>query len=238
MANDDASAAMIRMAGITKDLGYRKVLRGIDCELPAGELIGLVGTNGAGKSTLLKVMATVLRPNSGEGYIHGHSITAARDAVRAVIGYLGHGTGLYDGMTVKENLWLAGKLRGVSGIGDRVDEVLDRAGVTDYRDTLVRHLSKGLGRRVALERSLFHSPKVLLLDEPFDGLDPPSQEKLESRLIELRDRGVTVVLVTHDLDLGRRICDRGLVLEGGRVGRQVKGSDMARELIAVGPTAG
>jgi heme exporter protein A len=233
-----SDAPALRLEAIKKNLGHRPVLRGVTLRADAGEMVAVLGTNGAGKSTLLRVLATIYRATSGDGYVHGQSLETARDAARGLTGYLGHTPGLYDGLTCTENLHLVARLYGVRDPAPRVSRALRESQLDDYAHTMVRHLSKGLTRRLALERVLLHSPRLLLLDEPFDGLDPASQERLVARLREFRAEGNTVLLVTHDLPLAASLCDRAIVLRGGVVAVDRPTSEGLPPDLLVGQVAG
>lgn len=211
------SEPLLRAASIGKRLSHAWVLRDVSFSVDAASLVALMGPNGAGKSTLLSILATILAPSSGEAWIGGQHIVRESSGARRHAGYLGHASGLYGGMTAWENLWLAGKLFGVADLRGAVSSALDRAGLSDRRDTVVRHYSKGMARKLAFERVMLHRPSLLLLDEPFDGLDVAARERFEERLRGHRDGGGSALIVTHDPEQARRLCDRSLVLENGRV---------------------
>lgn len=230
----DVPTTALQIQAIEKTLGYARILDGVSFDVARGEMVAILGSNGAGKTTLLRVLATILRASGGEAFIHGKSLTNERDATRALTGYLGHGSGLYDGLTVEGNLALAARLHGLSDMKGRIERALELARLEDRRHSQVRHLSKGLTRRLAVERALMHDPPLLLMDEPFDGLDPVSHERLEQRLRQHREQGGTVLVVTHDLDLAGRLCGRAIVLRRGRLHHDVAaaGAPVPVELLA------
>lgn len=190
--------------------GRTAVLAGVDLTVAAGEVLLLLGPNGAGKSTLLRILAGLSRPDRGTVQVGGVPVTAARQRV----GFLAHDSLLYDDLTVGENLDFAARLAGC-GAG-AVAAALDQVGLAARRDTLVRHLSRGQSQRAALMRSLLHAPDLLLLDEPYTGLDAPNTARLTELLRARRDAGCGVVLVGHRPDEGFEVVTRVAMLAGGR----------------------
>lgn len=210
--------ASLRATGLGKRLGQAWVLRDVTFAVDRGAIVALMGPNGAGKSTLLALLASILTPSAGEAWVLGRHLGRESSQARAAVGYLGHATGLYGGMTARENLWLAGKLFGVTDLATRVEEAMERAGLSHRpRYEVVRHHSKGMARRLALERAMLHRPALLLLDEPFEGLDGEARGRLEARLTEHRERGGSALVATHDAEQASRLCDRVLMLGDGRL---------------------
>jgi ABC-type multidrug transport system ATPase subunit len=202
---------------VSRHFGRRRALHRINLECRAGEIVGLLGPNGAGKSTLLAILSTLLAPSSGE-VLYGN--TPARDAgpaLRGRIGLLGHDLYLYPELTAGENLAFFARLYGLDRVGERVAEALVRARLSDRASDTVAGFSRGMRQRLALERALLHGPRLLLLDEPFTGLDDDSGQALVRRLRELRTAGRIVIVATHDLDLAEGLLDRAAVLRDGRL---------------------
>ncbi len=191
----------------------------------AGEILGLIGPNGAGKSTLLAIVATLLAPTSGEVRYGEHTARSAGAALRGRIGLLAHDLHLYPELTARENLEFFARLYGVADPARRAAEALARAGLADRADEVVAGYSRGMRQRLALERALVHEPRLVLLDEPFTGLDDRATTGLLERLRELKGRGAIVVVATHDLETVDGVIDRVAVLREGR-------------LVDVGPAAG
>ena len=183
----------------------------------AGEIVGLLGPNGAGKSTLLAVAATILQPSSGTVRYGAHTAREAGAALRAQVGLLAHDLQLYPELTARENLRFFAGLYGVSDPRVCADRALERAGLAARGDDLVLGFSRGMRQRVALERALLHEPRLLLLDEPFTGLDEASRRALSNRLRELRTEGRIILLATHDFEAADGLVDRAMVLQDGRV---------------------
>ena len=207
----------ITATDIGRHFGRRKALSEISLECRAGEILGLLGPNGAGKSTLLSILATLLQPSTGQVTYGGQTAKAAGVALRARLGLLGHDLFLYPELTARENLLFFARLYGVPNPTARVGECLARAHLTDRADDLVLGFSRGMRQRLALERALVHLPRLVLLDEPFTGLDQPSAAALVTRLRGLQAEGCLIVVATHDLDVAQGLLSRVLYLRNGRI---------------------
>jgi heme ABC exporter ATP-binding subunit CcmA len=186
---------MLSAEGLRHAFGRVVALDDVTFRLGPGQTLAIFGPNGAGKTTLLKVLAGLIRPQAGAARVAGG---------RRAIGWIGHHSHLYDQLTVRENLLFWGALYGLTPVqrGARVGAVLERLGIADRADQLVASLSRGLGQRVAIARALIHDPQVLLLDEPFTGLDLAATTELRELLAELRGAGRVLVLATHNVDEG------------------------------------
>jgi len=212
------NGAAISARGLAKRFGRAVAIADLDLDIPAGGSLAVLGPNGAGKSTLLRLMAGLARPTAGSLAIGG--ARADRREARARVGYLGHATLLYPTLTARENLLFAARLYGVADAGARCAERLAEEGLAPAADLPVASLSLGMAQRVAIARALVHDPSVLLLDEPFTGLDRRAAERLTRRLEALRRRGCTIVLVTHDVERAAQLADSAVVLARGRVTHQ------------------
>jgi heme exporter protein A len=218
---------------LTKRFGRSTALREVDLEIERGRRHVLFGRNGAGKSTLLALAATLLRPTSGEIFYDGLRADDAGDEIRRRIGLVSHQSLLYPDLTVLENLEFYRRLYGEA---QSAEEALAWADLDLRRHTPVRSLSRGMLQRLALARALLHRPSLLLLDEPYTGLDEASAERLTRRLTDL-DRGTTVLLATHDVERGVAIADRISILEAGRIAFDATGasaSEVRRILLEIG----
>lgn len=189
-------------------------LRGVSADFARGELVFLEGPNGAGKSTLLAVVGTVLTPSSGT--VSYAPVGDDRLAAREQIGWVAHDSHCYRELTGRQNVELAARLRGVEPKA-AWERACERVGAASFGDRRVATLSRGQRQRIALARALVHRPAILLLDEPFSGLDPASSERLEQVLSEERDRGAIVVVVNHAPGLAAKLSARTVRIEGGRV---------------------
>lgn len=181
----------------------------------AGTVTALLGPNGAGKSTLMGMLSSALRPSEGKILYGGYEYPENDPTLRARIGYLGHRPMLYSELSARENLAFFGKLHSVSP--DAVPHWLGRVGLTRAADRPVAGFSRGMAQRCALARALMSSPGLLLLDEPFTGLDPEGVRLTKSLVAERRDAGAVVIMVTHDLAVTDDLASEAVVLRGGRL---------------------
>jgi ABC-type multidrug transport system ATPase subunit len=202
---------------VSRNFGRRRALTRVSLTCHGGEIVGLLGPNGAGKSTLLAILSTLLAPSSGVVRYGAADARTAGHALRARLGLLGHDLYLYPELTARENLEFFARLYGLAGPRERVTQALTRAGLAERADDMVSGFSRGMRQRLALERALLHAPRLLLLDEPFTGLDDASGQALVARLRGLRHEGAIVVVATHDLDLAEGLLDKVAVLRDGRL---------------------
>ena len=202
---------------VTRNFGRRRALNRVSLTCRAGELVALIGPNGAGKSTLLAIAATLLKPSSGEVRYRTQPSTRAGAAVRSRIGLLAHDLFIYPELSAHENLKFFAELHGVANGGRVVEEALERANLLERRDDPVSSFSRGMRQRLAIERALLHTPRLLLLDEPFTGLDDDAVRATSARLRQVRDAGAIVLVTTHDLEAIEPLADRALVVTAGRV---------------------
>ena len=215
-------------ADVSRHFGRRKALSRISFHIRTGSILGLLGPNGAGKSTMIAVLATLLRPSAGSVRYGSHGSVGAGAALRARIGILGHDLFLYPELTARENLAFFAGLYEARDPGAAADAALARAGLAERAHDPVSSFSRGMRQRVALERSLIHRPRLVLLDEPFTGLDDASTAALVARLRALRQEGAIVVLATHDLDVAEGLLDEALFLRDGRMVDAVARPDALR----------
>ena len=199
---------------VSRHFGRRRVLNKVSFRLSAGEIVALLGPNGAGKSTLLSIAATLLNPSSGT-VLYGEG-SASGAELRARIGVLGHDLSIYPELSAAENLAFFARAYAVAEVDRAVASALQRAGL-DTRDDPVGRFSRGMRQRLALERALLHEPRLVLLDEPFTGLDDAATSALRTRLADLRSAGCIVLLATHDLETIDGLADRAVLLGGGRL---------------------
>jgi len=202
---------------VTRNFGRRRALNRVSLTCRAGEIVALLGPNGAGKSTLLSIAATLLSPSAGTVR---YGTRTARDGgapLRGRIGFLAHDLFVYPELSAAENLTFFARLHGLRDVGALVEAALRRAGLYDRRDDPAVTFSRGMRQRLAIERALLHAPRLVLLDEPFTGLDDAAVEAIGARLSTLRDAGVIVLLTTHDLEVAERVANRAVVLSGGRL---------------------
>lgn len=206
----------IDVRGVTRAFGATLALRGVSVGFEAGTISLLEGPNGAGKSTLLAVIGTVIRPNSGSVWYE--PIGDDPEEVRRHLGWVAHDSHCYRELGARENVLLAARLH---GLGQRSlwDDVAARVDIAHLAERPVGTLSRGQKQRVALARALVHSPSVLLLDEPWTGLDQKSAGLLEQVLRDERDRGSLILVVSHGEGIAERLAARRVRIEGGRIAR-------------------
>lgn len=208
---------MILANKLTKQFGPVMALRGIDLDIRPGEFVTIAGPNGAGKTTLLRILATLSRPTGGQVSIAGHALPRGADDARRQIGLLSHQPLLYGDLTAEENLQFFGRMYDVPDLHRRAQERLDEVGLLERRGDRTRTFSRGMQQRLAIARALLHDPSVVLLDEPFTGLDPEASDRLEALLRQINDGRRTVVMTIHDLERGWALCDRALVIARGKL---------------------
>lgn len=208
-------AELVRASGLVKRFGERRAVDRVDLALDAGECLALLGPNGAGKSTLLRMVATLMRPEGGEVAVCGHALPARAGRARAEIGYLGHDPMVYLDLTARQNLEFYADLFGLSDARERIDGGLAHVGLLARSFDPVRTFSRGMAQRLGLARVLLHEPRLLLLDEPYAGLDAAGAKLLDAVLGDLGvDRGA--IIVTHEVERGVELAGRALVMRAGR----------------------
>jgi heme exporter protein A len=202
--------ALLEASDLERRFGAARVLRGVSLTVRAGECHLIAGPNGAGKSTLLRLLAGLARPSGGVVFLEGRVLTgrpsstrlptaAAEPSLRRHLGLLSHQSQLYDDLSAAENLAFAARLHGLDRPEERARAGLAAVGLAERADTPVRRLSRGMIQRVAFARAILHEPRLVLLDEPFTGMDPVSSDAVRERLGSLRAAGCALVLVTHDV---------------------------------------
>lgn len=208
---------MISVSKLDKVYGVKYALRGVSLEVRAGEMVALLGPNGAGKSTLLRILATLARPTRGKISLGEFQLPEYSAEARALIGYVGHQTLLYDDLTAYENLLFYSRLYALPNPSERIREVSKRVGVDRRLNDVTRTLSRGWQQRVALARALLHEPRIWLFDEPYTGLDANASDTLESILAEARAKNSAVLFSSHDFERALAVCDRAVIINNGRV---------------------
>ena len=208
------SVGGLQARGLTRRFGPLVALHPLDLELAAGETLAVLGPNGAGKSTLLRMLAGLARPSDGQ--LDFGTEGATRADARRHVGMIGHQTFLSPALTVRENLLLAGRLHGLPDASERAERGLAALDLQAFADKRAAALSRGLAQRAGIARALVHDPSIVLLDEPFTGLDPRAADRLAARLRALPGEGRTTLMVTHDLARAAELASRALVLVRGR----------------------
>jgi heme ABC exporter ATP-binding subunit CcmA len=206
----------VEAAEVSRHFGRRRAVTKVSFSVRRGELLGLLGPNGAGKSTLIGMLATLVAPTSGTIRYGGRSASEDGAAIRAGIGLLAHELHLYPELSAEQNLEFFARLYGVYS-ADAIAGALETAGLTDRAREAVSGFSRGMRQRLALERALIHKPRLVLLDEPFTGLDDAAVTAVSARLRRLAEEGAIVILATHDLDLADGLVTRVAIIRDGRL---------------------
>jgi heme exporter protein A len=209
------SARRLHVARVSKSYGRQRALVDVTLEFQPGRVTAVLGPNGAGKTTLLGILATLVRPSSGELRLGDEQLGRH---VRHTIGYVGHEPGIYPDLSARQNLRLFAALYGLSEADQRIGTMLERVALAEVRDDLpARAYSRGMLQRLALARALLHEPEIVLFDEPSSALDPVGVRWLEDELLREREAGRLVILVTHDLEAAAAVAEHIVVLRRGRV---------------------
>lgn len=208
--------AAVEAHGLVKQFGNRRGLDGVDLSVPTGAFLSIFGPNGAGKTTLLRELALLARPTRGSLSILGIDALEEPDALRSRIGLISHKSMLYGDLTAAENLEFFSSLYGGEPDRRRIDELLQLVELDHRRNDCVRTFSRGMQQRLSIARALVNDPELVLLDEPYSGLDPHAAELFDNLISRVRD-GRTFIMVSHDLEKGYDMCTHALILARGKV---------------------
>ncbi len=210
---------MIEVSNLKKHFGSVKAVDGVSFSANNGSITGLLGPNGAGKSTTLRVLYTVFSPDSGSAFIDNLDVVKDKLAVRASIGVLTHGAGIYERLTARENVRYFGGLNGMSGkdLKFRIDELSELLDMSDFIDRRAKGFSQGQKTKVALARALVHHPKNVLLDEPTNGLDVMATRGLREVMYRLKESGHCVLFSSHVMQEVAALCDEIVIVANGQV---------------------
>jgi len=213
----DNLAEAIKLEGVTKFIGNRQILKDINLAVKIGDIFGYLGPNGAGKTTTIRVILGLLSPNSGKAYILGKD--AKDDAAREKVGFVLEADGLHDNLTAYENLHYYCQIYGVpqSQAKERIKEMLQLVDLSDRESDKVSTYSKGMRQKLALARAMVHEPDLLIFDEPTAGVDPTGQMEVRQIILNLAQRGKTILLSSHNLDEVQRICNRIALIDQGEI---------------------
>lgn len=213
---------MIKIENLSKNYGLQPVLHDVSLQVPVGEFLMLVGGNGAGKSTLMRIVATLLPPTSGTVSVGGWPLPQHAARVRRHLGYVSHDSLLYDDLSALENLRFFAHLYGLAYTDEQITERLQQVGLRIRQRDPVRTFSRGMKQRLAIARATLHEPDVLLLDEPYTGLDQQAADLLDALLRQEREQGRTIFLITHDLLHGFNLCSQVAILNRGKIVCELK----------------
>lgn len=224
--------SMLEVQSLSRRFGMRTALDRVTLTAEAGEILAFLGPNGAGKTTLLKVVSTLVAPSSGSVRLDGFDVEEEPEEVRRRIGCMFHDLMLYNDLTVHENLQFFRRLHNSSPADGRLDGLLDRVGLLHRKTDRVATLSRGMKQRVALARAMLNHPKVLLLDEPFTGLDEAAAETLQSFVWEFAASSGVVLLSSHNPRQAQALATRLLILVRGRIVTESRSDDVTGESFA------
>ncbi|WP_048050610.1 ABC transporter ATP-binding protein [Methanosarcina soligelidi] len=205
----------LEFKGVSKSFAEKNVIRDISFSVEKGEIFGLLGPNGAGKTTLIRLLLDIIKPDSGEIHVFGSSLTAAG---KDRIGYLPEERGLYKKTKILDMLVYLARLKNVpkKEAQANAEKLLKSLELYEHREKRIEELSKGMQQKIQFLSSIIHDPELIILDEPFSGLDPVSTKTIKSKITEYRDAGRTVILSTHMMEQAQKLCDRILMLNKGQ----------------------
>lgn len=207
----------INIENLSKSFGFKKVLDNINLQFNKGDFVTIFGPNGAGKTTLIRILSTIIKSDTGTITISDYHIRKQVTDIRKIIGLLSHESFLYQNLTVSENLKFFGKLYNLENLDESILFKLNKLGVYSKRNELIRNLSNGIKQRISIVRSIIHDPKIILLDEPFVGLDIEGSTFLLELLNDFKNESKTAFVTTHDLKLGLHECSNVVVLNKGKI---------------------
>lgn len=207
----------IQAEGLKKSFGNFDALRGVDLHVKRGEFMTLFGPNGAGKTTLIKLLATLTSPTSGTLSVYGYDVRKDVNNIRSVIGVISHDPYLYDNLSAFENIKFFGTLYGLDDVDNRARSVIKQVGLEKRMNDLVRTFSRGMKQRLTVARAIVHEPKILLLDEPYTGLDQHGAQIFGEMLSDLKSQRRTILMTTHNIDEGLDLSDRIGILAKGKI---------------------
>lgn len=212
-----ADMPVIETQGLTKSFGSIYALRQVNLSVRQGEFLTIFGPNGAGKTTLIRILSTLTKASSGRISVGGFSLDTEPEKIRRQIGVIAHQTFLYEELTAEENLRFYGRLYDVPDLKRKIESIISEVGLELRQQDRVRTFSRGMQQRLSIARAMLHDPALLLLDEPYTGLDQHASEMLTGWLKRLRSHRRTILMVTHDLERGIDLADRVAILTRGQI---------------------
>ena len=221
--------SMISIKNLQKKFGRKAVINNLDLEVEKGEFLVMFGPNGAGKTTLIKILSTLSKPTSGEVLINGHEIREEPIELRSSIGVLSHDPFLYDDLTLKENLVFFSRMYGIKKDENVIRGLMEGVGLLHRMNDRIGEFSRGMKQRAAVARAIVHDPLVMLLDEPYTGLDFKAWDILTDMLMRFHKEGKTIFLITHNVELGYRIGERLTILVNGEIAFDCRKKDVGME---------
>jgi ABC-2 type transport system ATP-binding protein len=225
---------MIKLTSLSKNYGEFTAVDGVSLEVPRGELFGFLGPNGAGKTTTLRMIAGIMRPTAGRVWLGGDDLIATPMAAKARLGFIPDRPFVYEKLTGAEFLRFVAGLYGHDGmlVERRIDELIELFELTRWKDELVEAYSHGMRQKLIISSALIHRPECIVVDEPMVGLDPRAARLLKDIFREFVERGGTVLMSTHTLEVAQAMCDRIAIIQAGRVVAQGTMDDLRRQSAA------
>ena len=207
--------ALISIEELYKSFGNFRVLQDINLEVEKGEFVTIFGPNGAGKTTLIKILATLVSPTRGTVVVNGFDVREKPIDVRRSIGVISHDTYLYHELTAVENLRFYGQMYEIERIEERIRDVISRVGLAHRGNHRVGTFSRGMKQRLSIARAILHNPVILLLDEPYTGLDQHASAIFDKIMQQLGTEHITRIMISHDIERGLKLCNRAFILNNG-----------------------
>ncbi len=211
--------AIISVTNLVKRYNGFTAVDGVSFDIKRGEILGLLGPNGAGKSTIISILCCLLKPTSGRVIINGFDIEKNNNEIKKIIGVVPQEISLYHTLSARENLTFYAKVYGMSGkaLKKKTEALLDMVGLTERADDRLEGYSGGMKRRINIAVALLHDPEILILDEPSTGVDPQSRKRIYDTIRKLNQKGVTVLLTTHQMEDAEDLCDRIAIVDKGKL---------------------
>jgi len=207
---------MLSIFEVSKSFGTVRAVKGVSLDIEPGEIYGLLGANGAGKTTVFRMILNIIKPDSGSVLYNGKTITIDESSL---LGYLPEERSLYQREKVKDQIVYFGKLKGMTTkmAEERLDFLLDKFEITEYKNRKVKELSKGNQQKVAFLAAILHNPEIIILDEPFTGLDPMNVKTFKNLIREMAESGKTIIFSSHQMDVIEELCDRLAIMRNGTI---------------------
>lgn len=211
--------SIISIENLSKSFGHRRALHNVSLEIKKGEFVAIFGPNGAGKTTLLRIMSTIISPTKGTVMVNGIDAKNHPEKIRTAIGAISHETYLYDDLTARENLVFFARMYGLENnmIDGRVDDMLKSVRLFRRADERAGSFSRGMKQRLSIARSMIHHPAILLMDEPYTGLDQHAAADFERVLMDTGSSEVTRIMITHNIERAFELCDRMIIMDRGEI---------------------
>jgi heme exporter protein A len=212
----DTTGFDIHIDGLSKSFGSLQALSGIDLSVGEGEFLTIFGPNGAGKTTLLRILSSLTKPTAGRILVAGHDIRIEPQKIRESVGFISHQPFLYESLSAFENIRFFASMYGISNAEEKATEVIRKVGLENRTHDLVRTFSSGMKQRLAVARAIVHDPRILLLDEPYSGLDQHGTRIFNEMLKLLKTQKRTILMTTHNISEGFELSDRVAILSNGK----------------------